>query len=316
MYTAQSLTQQNTSLDAGYGIEQGEVDHVNHLVRLIESSRGESPCSGDLIEHTDEYGTYHPKAHINAELDRLDRFSIYGCPHTPFVFLSVDNQSVHFSAGGGPEAFVDPSALVFLGKREKQFMLFRSFGATRPCSIYFSAEVNAWEYVAPNQKHPGYSTKDWNRQYICYCEKPADGSAYHYYGQNIAFRNTAEYCLWMRTYRAVKFPTEKNHCVLFLYRETEKLISREEWDALKLPVDTRFCNGVIFVKVAYDDDNHMITTYRYTNSGFPESERLSPYELAAGAALVAPSFECTPGKGCKNCEHKAKCHYDFRYRIA
>jgi len=90
----------------------------------------------------------------------------------------------------------------------------------------------------------------------------------------------------------VEFPGgSQNQVILFLYREAEILISREEWDALDLPLDTRRVNGIIHVKVHYDDVAHLITAYRFTNSGYLERKKLGPYERAKGTALVTPGPE-------------------------
>ena len=101
---------------------------------------------------------------------------------------------------------VDFAALTPIGKREKSFRAFGHCGATTNDAVYFSAHVNVWEYIAPNQKHPGYSTKDWRKQYISFVEKPTDGSEYHYYGRDIVFRNASELQRWKITYKAVEFP--------------------------------------------------------------------------------------------------------------
>ena len=68
--------------------------------------------------------------------------------------------------------------------------------------------------------------------------------------------------------------------VVFTYREKGYLISKEEWKELDLPIDTRMCNGIIFVKVKYDDENHIVHTYRYTNDGSENWKTHKPYEIA------------------------------------
>ena len=291
-YTFESLKPLNASLDGRHRLEQSDVDIVNRLVDLIESTRRETPCPGDIIEYTDEYGIYYKNAHIQV-LDReTDQFSVSCIPHVPFVFKD-DEHDVWFSTGGGPWCFLAPAVLVYFGKREKLFKLFGHDRVTGETGVYFKALVNVWEYIAPNQHHPGYSTKDWAKRYISFVEKPTDGSASHYYDFiNSAVFYNKEYQQWKATYKAVEFPGgSPTQTILFHYRETCVLITREEWDNLDLPLDTRFVNGIIHVKVAYGDDSHMITEYRFANTGYLDPRSFSPYERAKGTVLSSPEPE-------------------------
>jgi len=296
MYTLESLKPLNAVFDSVHGLEQCDVEMANSLAMLIESTRGETPCPGDNIEYTDEYGDYSKSTHILASDEETGRLSIRICPHVPFIHSADEEKGVsYYHTGGGPLTSVDSSALAYIGKCEKLFMAFGHCGVAGHGAVYFKALVNSWEYVTPDQKHPGYSTKDWVRQYITYVDEPADGSAYHYYGtfnSGVVFKSAAELQRWKDTYKAVEFPgASPNRTVLFHYRESDRLISRKEWDELDLPLDTRFVNGIIHVKAAYDDHAHIVTAYRFTNSGYLDSKRFGPYERAKGTALVAPGPE-------------------------
>ena len=272
MYTLERLKLLNTVFDFEHKIDQYDVALVNSYIKLIESTRGEKPCPGDNIEHTDEYGDYSPNAHIRVVDDETGQLPIRIHPYVPIVCMDGERLGWHHT-GGGLATAVDADTLTYIGKREKMFSVFGNRLLSKYSTIYFKATVNVWEYIAPDQKYPGYSTKYWEKQYISYVENPADDSEYHYYGNfnsGIVFRNVKELQKWKTTYKAVEFPGgSPNHTVLFLYREKNKLISRKEWDVLDLPLDTRQINGVYstLVKVAYDDNAHLITTYRFTNSG-------------------------------------------------
>ncbi|MCL1855091.1 MAG: DUF4121 family protein [Clostridia bacterium] len=292
MYTLESLKPLNAAYDSEHRLEQSDVEMANHRIQLIENSRGEKPCIGDIIEYTDEYGIYSHSAHIQSWDNETRQLSICTIPTVPFVFLNEGNKEVRFSTDGGPWASVDTAALTYVGKREKLFKEFGHCGAAPNGSVCFKAQVNVWEYIAPNQKHPGYSTKDWAKEYINYAENPADGSGYHYCGKNIVFKTAAELQRWRDTYKAVEFAGHSpNQTVFFFYREASMLVSREEWDALDLPLDTRQQNGIIHVKVDYDDDTHLIAAYRFTNSGYLDHKKFGPYERAKGTALAAPGPE-------------------------
>jgi hypothetical protein len=295
MYSLESLKPLNAVFDSEHRLKPRDVEMVNHYVELIKATRGERPCPGDIIEYTDEYGDYDENAHIRAFDNETGRFSIRICPHVPIVYRDGDKQEVGFyHTGGGLVTAVD-AAPTYIGKREKMFAVFGHCILPARSTIYFKATVNVWEHITPNQRYPGYSTKDWRKQYVTYVENPVDGSPYHYYGSfnsGIVFRNVMELNLWKRTYKAVEFPGDSpNQTVLFLYRKADRLVSRKEWDALDLPLDTRFVNGIIHVKIDCNDNTHMVTVYRFTNSGYLDPKRFGPYEKAKGAALVAPGAE-------------------------
>lgn len=292
MYTLENLRLLNAVYDSEHRLEPADVEIVNRFVSLIEDTRKDKPCPGDNIEYTDENGDYSQNAHIRPADHGTGQLSVRVRPHIPFVYREDDGQLGYHHTGGGHLVSINVSDLTYVGKCEKMFAVLGNCYHPAHSAIYFKAAVNAWEYTAPNQKYPGFSTKDWARQYMCYVEKPHDGSEYHYYGNfggGLVFRNAAELQRWMKTYKAVEFPgSDPNHTVLFHYREQDVLVTCEEWDALDLPLDTRRVNGIIHVKVDYDDNAHMITVYRFTNAGYLDPRRFTPYERAKGTKLVAP----------------------------
>ena len=71
------------------------------------------------------------------------------------------------------------------------------------------------------------------------------------------------------TYKAVEFKGHwPNQFVVFLYKTENHLISKDEWDALPLPTDTRLMNAsILTIKYRYDDEAHIIHEYRFDNRG-------------------------------------------------
>ena len=111
--------------------------------------------------------------------------------------------------------------------------------------------------------------------------QPKNGSPYRYFGNGFAFETEKDLNAWLKTYKGVTFKGNwENQTVVFCYRASKYLISKDEWDNLNLPVDTRMCNGIIFVKVRYDDEQHIVHEYRYTNDGSDNWRIHKPYELA------------------------------------
>jgi len=298
MYTLETLWPANRTFEQQYRLNQTDVSIVNECVNVIEGNRGNQPLPGDIIEFTDEYGEYYNHAHLGRVNQKTGLTDIYLSPYTPFVSLNheLSESRCSFDCGGGPREEVKATALSFLGKRKKTFKVFGHHGAVPDGGLYFEAMVNSWEYIAPNQVFPGYSTRNWDRQYISCRSNPVEGCPYLYYGQGVAFKTREEYEFWKQTYHAVEFANYPvNQLVVFLYREVDKLVSREEWDRLDLPLDTRLVNGVdktIHVKVACevacDLSPRTMTAYRFTNTGYLKRAEYDQYERARGTLLESP----------------------------
>jgi hypothetical protein len=237
------------------------------------------------VEYTDEYGTFFENGHFEFGYIYDDKWNICGQPNIPFIFLTDNKNNIVCSASGGSWADI-PAKLKLIGKRKKEFKAWEHFETCSSKGVIFEATVNVWEYKEPNQFHGEYTTKDYDRHYISYCAdeqgNPKDASGYRYFGDGIAFFTKADYEAWRDTFRGVEFlGYSPDQTVVFLYKRIEKLVSETKFDNLDLPVDTRMCNGIIQVKVDYDDKNRTVTEYRYTNSGSKHKEA-KPYGLIRG----------------------------------
>ena len=266
MYTIESLSSINQRfILAHYRITQSDVDHINNLVALIEGSRKDFPVPGDMVRLTNKWGEYYPHAHIETAENKT--LYVCECPYIPFVHSS--DSKLCYSASGGAWGYYDVSKLKLVGKELKYFS---DWGHCGPCgdgSIDFQAEVNVWEYVNPDLKYGKYTTKDWDRHFVHWTSK-TDEFGYRYVGEGIAFKTDNEYLAWLATYHGVEFEgsignTEKTY-VVFTYRKDCHYISRQDWDSLPFPTDTRWMNhSIIPIKYLIDDDNHIVHEYRYTN---------------------------------------------------
>lgn len=266
MHTIESLSALNPRfVRAHFRITQGDVDHINELIKCIESSRKNIPVAGDMVRITNEWSEYSPHAHI--ESAKADELYICESPYIPFVCSSGD--ALYFTTSGGPWGFYKSSDLKYVGKELKYFC---DWGHCGPCgdgAIDFQAEVNVWEYTAPDLKYGEYTTKDWDRHFVHQNEKPSE-FGYLYSGDGFAFKTDNEYFAWLSTYHGVEFEGSVGESgktyVVFTYRKNCHYISREEWDNLPFPTDTRMMNGsIIPIKYRVDDDNHIVYEYRYTN---------------------------------------------------
>lgn len=263
-YDKESLAAINARfLGAHFSLSDSDVIHANHLSELIESTRNANhPMPGDIVEFTTRQGGYYANAHIES----IEENKLYICeqPYVPFMYEV--NHKFYFSTSGGAWTYI-PSNLKRIGSRPK---CFTDWGHCGPCAdgaVDFFAEVNVWEYVEPNPFFGSYTTKDYCKQFISYDPKDSSPWGYHYHGDGQAYRTEKQYLAWLTTYYGVEFEGFwENQVVVFCYHENSVLISKEEWDELDLPMDTRMMNGsIIDIKYRVDHDTHVITEYRYTN---------------------------------------------------
>ena len=268
MYTKESLTKINGGYNCDHCVNESDVTKANTYVDLIESSRTkDTPRSGDILQLTTKHGDYYKFAHIE-KVDNDGLLNVCEQAYTPFIGVNDNKDGIYCSTSGGAWCAVPLKDVKYIGKEKKTFCDWGSCGACGNGAIDFEAEVSVWEYIEPNSLYDNYSTKDYQKQNIFYVEELKDGSSYHYKGDSIAFENKIDYLSWLNTYKGVEFKGHwDNQTIVFCYKKSSHYIDKNEWDALDLPKDIRTCNGRIRIKFEYDDKNHIVHEYRYTNDG-------------------------------------------------
>lgn len=268
MYSIDTLKEINQSYDYRYRVSQSDVDKANAYVQLIESTRSNvQPKAGDRLRLTTKHGDYYSSAHIEGDYPWGDEpsYNICECPYVPFIGITENKDGIWCSTSGGAWQGVPKDKLRYVGREKKLFCDWGHMGACAGGAMYFEAEVSVWEYAEPNPKYGTYTTKDWNRQYISFCENPKDGSPYRYFGDGMAYKDREDYLAWLKTHKGVEFEGNwPNQTVVFFYRTEHRFVTKEEYLSLDLPVDTRMWNGSICnCKFEYDDENHKIIEYSY-----------------------------------------------------
>lgn len=289
-YTIETLLPPNREYHMTHRLSQGDVEMANMYKGIIEASRTDSHIQpGDIVELTTQHGDYYRNAHIEKWESESAHWSVCQQAYIPFIWLAKTGKNICCSASGGPWTSI-PNNLRLIGKRKKLFKDWGHCGCCASGAVAFEAEVNVWEYLHPEPLHEGYTTKEYDKHYISYCVdenvNPKNGSLYRYVGNSIAFATAEEYAVWLKTFRGVEFKGFwSNQTVVFCYKRTEELLPEEKYDALDLPVDTRQCNGIIEVKVHYDDALRTVTEYRCTNNGSELAKQgIKPYLLAKQSA--------------------------------
>jgi len=273
--TKDSLTEINTVRISVHGaITDIHVELANAYATKIKADRDNCrPVEGDILRYTNEVATYFPHAHVGET--NSDGCTICEVPHIPFVSENKETGKLSFSAGGGEWGLINPMTAKLVGKETRMFNIWCSDGVQYAHSgLAFMAEVNVWEYTPENLPHGDYTTKNWNRRY--YHISNEDGkTTYHSFMAGCAL-SKSEYLAWLKTYKGVEFAGHSpEQVVVYYYRAAEYLLEKNEWDDLPLPVGTR-PNGMggLYIKYKYDDDNHIVHEYRYTNAS---DSKIMPY---------------------------------------
>lgn len=148
-YTLETLLPLNVSYDYDHMLTQGDVDMVNSIVEVIESTRSERiPKVGDRIAYVRDDGSYHGRALIEREIDGY--FRICTAPCIPFVWIKENDISLDVS--GGPFCHADIKGLRFTGWIEADFKKWGHCGPTVNGTVSFKARVPLWSYIESSHK--------------------------------------------------------------------------------------------------------------------------------------------------------------------
>ena len=240
-YTLETLKKENELFDRYYGLDESDVEKVNRIIEMIERSRSIDVIQKyDVVEYTNEYGEYFPKA--TATMKRGGNIEL--CENAG-VHLSICDSKLCGSVSGGAFNHHKENEFAYKGMSSNTFWTWGNAGACANGGIYFTATVNLWEC---NDNKEMFSTKTHDKYYLSY-RKAENKGDYQYFaskaGMNsYAWRTEEDMQAWLRTKRAVV--TEKNTwggAVIWTYKEIEHHLSDIEFDALNAQDDIFLMNG-------------------------------------------------------------------------
>lgn len=258
-YTLETLKKENELFDSYYGIDESDVEKVNRIIEMIERSRSVNVIQKyDVVEYTNEYREYFPKA--TATMEREENIEL--CENAG-VHLSICDNELCGSASGGAFSHHKESEFTYKGTSNNTFWTWGNAGACANGGIYFTATVNLWEC---NDNKEMFSTKTHDKYYLSY-RKAENNRDYQYFASkagvsSYAWRTEKEIQAWLRTKRAVVTGNTWGGAVIWTYKEIEHHCSNTEYDALEVPEDISLMNGSKRrCKRVYDDTNCIIHTY-------------------------------------------------------
>lgn len=259
-YTLETLKKENELFNSYYGLDESDVKKVNRIIEMIERSRSVNVIQKyDVVEYTNEYGEYFPKA--TATMKREENIEL--CENAG-VHLNICDNELCGSASGGAFSHHKESEFTYKGTSSNTFWTWGNAGARANGGIYFTATVNLWEC---NDNKEMFSTKTHDKYYLSY-RKAENNRDYQYFASkagvsSYAWRTEEDMQAWLRTKRAVV--TEKNTwggAVIWTYKEIEHHLSDIEFDALNAHEDIFLMNGSKRrCKRVYDDKNYILHTY-------------------------------------------------------
>lgn len=259
-YTLETLKKENELFDSYYGLDESDVEKVNRIIEMIERSRSVNVIQKyDVVEYTNEYGEYFPKA--TATMKREGNIEL--CENAG-VHLNICDNELCGSASGGAFSHHKESEFAYKGTSSNTFWTWGNAGTCANGGIYFTATVNVWEC---DDNKEMFSTKTHDKYYLSY-RKAKNNGDYQYFASkagmsSYAWRAEEDMQAWLRTKRAVA--TGENTwggAVIWTYKEIEHHLSDIEFDALNAHEDIFLMNGSKRrCKRVYDDKNYILHTY-------------------------------------------------------
>lgn len=259
-YTLETLKKENELFDSYYGLEESDVKKVNRIIEMIEETRSVKAIQKyDVVEYTNEYGEYFPKA--TATMKREENIEL--CENAG-VHLSICDSKLCGSTSGGAFSHHKENEFTYKGTSSNTFWTWGNAGACANGGIYFTATVNLWEC---NDNKEMFSTKTHDKYHLSY-RKAENNGDYQYFASkagmsSYAWRTKEDMQAWLRTKRAVVTPKNTwGGAVIWTYKEIEHHCSNAEYDALEAPEDIFLMNGSKRrCKRVYDDKNYILHTY-------------------------------------------------------
>lgn len=238
-YTLETLLSLNVSYDYDHHLTQSDVDMANDLVKLIERTRTDKqPSVGDLMVHVSKHGDYSPRALIENKNDE----TLYVCIHPYIPFVYRKNNGIGCDVSGGPFFRMKIPDVEFKGWDTAYFKEWGHCGPRANGCVNFAVQVALWEYREPDPLYGDFTTKDWQKIHV---RKDTETNAeYLYQGIGISCKDEEEFEQFLLDHEGTVFPGNwKNHVVVWCFNHSVKGISREQWDAMDVPVSERVVQG-------------------------------------------------------------------------
>ena len=253
-YSLETLLPMNTLYDHIHHLTQEDVDMANKLVRHIEHTRNPRvPQVGDRVRYTTRHGDFHDNALIEAVRDD-GMLSICLCPYVPFVWRTADG--IGCAVSGGPFTAVMPQELKPSGAVPGDFCAWGHCSACGNGAVRFCAGVPLWEFREGDPLYGDFSTEKWRKISLHKDPERRDGDLYR--GDCISFPTEVEFRKFLSEYEGTVFTASNpKYVIVWCYRDEQKAVPQEEWDALDAPVSQRrLYNASRPVKFVKDHGRH------------------------------------------------------------
>lgn len=243
-YSVETLKDINGSYDSKYNVTPSDVEKVNQLIEVIESSRNNStPQVGDIVQFTSKYGDYYDLAHI--EESKKDKLYICEEPSAPFV--NTRDNKVNTDTSGGAWTYI-PSDILLVGTKEKAFVAWGHGGARANGAIRFFAKVNVWVYVEGEHE---FTTKTHDKFHVSIVEQQSPNDYKYIVTKNAishsAFKTDEEYQAWLKTYHGVEIEGHLlNSKIVWTYKQESQCVPIEEYHEITgAVVDSELNNACV-----------------------------------------------------------------------
>lgn len=158
--TLNKLKKLNRYVGEFYGVpNETDVQIANDCIKRY-ARRKRQLAAGDLIEFTNPYGDFSPRALV----EKVDGDDVHVCEHGSGWCCS---SKYYLSVSGGAFYTITRNQLEYVGRTKVYLKEWGHCGACRDGAIYFPVTVNLWR----NKHDFKYTTKDYDRNIITHLSK-------------------------------------------------------------------------------------------------------------------------------------------------
>lgn len=141
LYSLEKLVNENSIFNHKRNIEESDVVMVNYTINtILKNQKEDVPNIGDIVKFTDKYGNYREYAHIESIEDDL-----YVCGEPMYSIVDIKDDGYTTTTEGESWTHI-PKKLSYVGKIEKEFLVWGYINSFERGTLKFSIPVNVWEY--------------------------------------------------------------------------------------------------------------------------------------------------------------------------
>lgn len=251
-------------------IDEKTFNKIREIKETIKNTKGIKP--GDVVEMTDECGTYFEAATIES-IDECGIAHVCLTGGSVHVSAGVTEQEKYYclSISGGPWKHIDTNFLRFSDIADTQAWTWGKNGACANGGVYFNMPVN--KYTLEQKDKNLFTTKDYDHEYVTDYMNPRE--KYRFSSNRAeAFENKEEFLAYLQTFNGKVYEHhgygKMKTFSVWTYKEKRIYVTKDIFEHKTALAhcydDTILCNGIRPAKRYKNDEEKTVYTYVCSDS--------------------------------------------------